>query len=96
MVIADKFDLIGFEENAKRGENDCFTQMVPTLFYPHPTFQPQGLFGTKTAVKDKSNVYTLGERMQILTNPDPGIILGHLAEEQNLVIELFRRLMSSS
>ncbi|KNC96426.1 uncharacterized protein SPPG_08323 [Spizellomyces punctatus DAOM BR117] len=43
-----------------------------------------GLFGHKTALKDKSNVFTLGDRLQVLTTPDPGIILTHIAEEQNM------------
>ncbi|KAJ3200450.1 hypothetical protein HK099_002682, partial [Clydaea vesicula] len=62
MIIADKLDLIGCEENAKRG----------------------GLFASKINLKDKSNVFTLGERIQVLTNADAGIILGHIAEEQNI------------
>ncbi|TPX61117.1 hypothetical protein SpCBS45565_g07345 [Spizellomyces sp. 'palustris'] len=43
-----------------------------------------GLFGHKPALKDKSNVFTLGDRLQVLTTPDPGIILTHIAEEQNM------------
>ncbi|KAJ3300194.1 Vacuolar protein sorting-associated protein 52 [Borealophlyctis nickersoniae] len=61
MVIADKLDLIGYEESAKRG-----------------------LFTGKLVLKDKTNVFTLGDRLQVLTNPDPGIILTHVAEDQNM------------
>ncbi|RKO84574.1 Sac2 family-domain-containing protein, partial [Blyttiomyces helicus] len=60
-VIADKLDLIGCEESAKRG-----------------------LFTGKLALKDKTNVFTLGDRIQVLTNPDLGIILTHVAEDQNM------------
>ncbi|KAJ3404153.1 hypothetical protein HDV05_007317, partial [Chytridiales sp. JEL 0842] len=61
-VIADKLDLIGMEERAKRG----------------------GLFTSKTAIKDKANVYALGDRIQVLLSSDTGIILSHIAEDQNL------------
>ncbi|TPX37558.1 hypothetical protein SmJEL517_g00456 [Synchytrium microbalum] len=61
-VIADKFDLIGYEESVKKG-----------------------LFSGKLALKDKTNVFTLGDRLQVLTNPpDTGIILPHIAEDRNL------------
>ncbi|KAI8809917.1 Sac2 family-domain-containing protein [Cladochytrium replicatum] len=60
-VIADKLDLMGLEEGAKRG-----------------------LFTGKLSLKDKTNVYTLGERLNVLTDPDPGIILAHIADGQNL------------
>jgi hypothetical protein len=43
------------------------------------------LFGTgKVAVKDKTNVYTLGARMDVLANMDASVILPHVAEEQQL------------
>ncbi|TPX48681.1 hypothetical protein SeMB42_g02918 [Synchytrium endobioticum] len=61
-VIADKFDLIGYEESVKKG-----------------------LFSGKLALKDKTNVFTLGDRLHVLTNPpDSGIILPHIAENSNL------------
>lgn len=59
-VIADKLDLIGCEENAKRG-----------LF-------------SKTTLKDKSNVFTLGERALVGDESEMGIILPFTAQEQNL------------
>ncbi|KAI9202758.1 Sac2 family-domain-containing protein [Polychytrium aggregatum] len=60
-IIADRLDLIGCEESAKRG-----------------------LFSGKLALKDKTNVFTLGDRINALVNPDSGIILAHVAEEQSL------------
>ncbi|KAJ8328797.1 Vacuolar protein sorting-associated protein 52 [Batrachochytrium dendrobatidis] len=61
MVIADKFDLIGCEEGAKRG-----------------------LFSGRLTLKDKTNVFTLGDRLQVLVNPDPGIIMLNIAEDSHL------------
>ncbi|KAL2914393.1 Vacuolar protein sorting-associated protein 52 [Polyrhizophydium stewartii] len=61
MVIADKLDLIGCEEGAKRG-----------------------LFSGRLTLKDKTNVFTLGERVHVLTNPEPEIILPHIAEDKNM------------
>ncbi|KAI9004736.1 Sac2 family-domain-containing protein [Gaertneriomyces semiglobifer] len=43
-----------------------------------------GLFGMKAQLKDKTNVFSFGDRVQVLTSSDPGIILPHFAEEQNL------------
>jgi len=59
-IIADKLDLMGCEENAKRG-----------------LFKPANL-------KEKPNVFTLGERAVILEELDTGIILGHSAMDQSL------------
>ena len=61
MTIANKLDLIGCEEGAKRG-----------------------LFSGSRALKDKTSIFTLGDRVKVLSNPDPGIILPHLAEENNM------------
>ncbi|KAJ3216643.1 Vacuolar protein sorting-associated protein 52 [Dinochytrium kinnereticum] len=44
----------------------------------------RGLFTSKTALKDRTNVFTLGDRIQVLQTSDPGIILAHIAEEQHL------------
>jgi hypothetical protein len=62
--IADKNDLIGGQEIAKRG-----------------------IFGTgnKTQLRDKSNVFCLGERVEIITHPEAGIIVPQAAEDQNSV-----------
>eukprot|EP00842_Homolaphlyctis_polyrhiza_P007101 jgi/Hompol1/980/HPOL_001180-RA len=35
---------------------------------------------------DKTNVFTLGDRVNLLTNSDPDIILPHIAEEKNLKV----------
>jgi hypothetical protein len=44
------------------------------------------LFATRVApIKDKANVFTLGDRVQSLTDPDPGIIIPQAAEDKNLV-----------
>ncbi|GAA5797571.1 Sac2 family-domain-containing protein [Helicostylum pulchrum] len=71
-TIADKTDLIGIEENIRKG----------------------GLFGTsKVALKDKSNLFALGDRSDTLRMQDPGVILVHVAEakEQKYQFEqLFR------
>ncbi|CAO3639266.1 unnamed protein product [Mucor fragilis] len=69
---ADKTDLIGVEENNRKG----------------------GLFGTnKVALKDKTNLFALGDRSDTLRIQDPGVILVHVAEakEQKYQFEqLFR------
>ncbi|KAI8822052.1 Sac2 family-domain-containing protein [Fimicolochytrium jonesii] len=43
-----------------------------------------GIFGAKQALKDKTNVFSLGERLNVTTTADPGIILTHIAEEKNI------------
>ena len=40
---------------------------------------------TKVTLKDKSNVYSLGERVQILLTPESGIIVPYMVEDQNQV-----------
>ncbi|KAI9016791.1 Sac2 family-domain-containing protein [Hyaloraphidium curvatum] len=46
----------------------------------------KGLFAaSKPAVRDRGNVYSLGDRIQVLSNPDPGIIVTHVAEASNQV-----------
>lgn len=45
----------------------------------------RGMFTTKVSLKDKSNVYSLGDRIQILMTADPGIIVPYMVEDQNLV-----------
>ncbi|KAJ3124817.1 hypothetical protein HK098_000857 [Nowakowskiella sp. JEL0407] len=60
-IIADKLDLMGYEENIKRS-----------------------LFLSKPSLKDKTNVYALGDRISVFTTTDSGIILPHIAEDQNL------------
>ncbi|KAL7311551.1 Vacuolar protein sorting-associated protein 52 [Mucor circinelloides] len=71
-VSADKTDLIGVEENNRKG----------------------GLFGTsKVTLKDKTNLFALGDRSDTLRIQDPGVILVHVAEakEQKYQFEqLFR------
>ncbi|KAK4512283.1 DNA repair protein rad52 [Mucor velutinosus] len=71
-AAADKTDLIGVEENNRKG----------------------GLFGTsKVALKDKTNLFALGDRSNTLRIQDPGVILVHVAEakEQKYQFEqLFR------
>ncbi|KAI8912671.1 Sac2 family-domain-containing protein [Gorgonomyces haynaldii] len=58
-VIGDKLDLIGIEENAKRG-----------LF-------------TGRFQKDKTNIFTLGDRLKVLTSGDPGLILFQVGDDKN-------------
>lgn len=59
-VLADKNDLIGADDTAKKG-----------------------LFGTgRLTLKDKTNVFTLGDRIQVLQNIDGSVILTHVAETQ--------------
>ena len=61
---ADKTDLIGVEENNRKG----------------------GLFGTnKVALKDKTNLFALGDRSDTLRMQDPGVILVHVAEAKEQV-----------
>jgi hypothetical protein len=43
----------------------------------------RGLFGSKP-IKDKTSVFTLGDRIQILLDSDPGIIIPYVAEDKNL------------
>ncbi|KAJ3010115.1 Vacuolar protein sorting-associated protein 52 [Thoreauomyces humboldtii] len=74
-VIADKFDLIASEENGKRGMVFGAPSCLPGL---------PGLFGNKPAMKDKANVFALGDRVLVTTTADPGIILTHIAEEKAL------------
>ncbi|KXS13007.1 Vps52-domain-containing protein [Gonapodya prolifera JEL478] len=38
---------------------------------------------SKLVVKDKANVFALGDRVQVVLNPDPGIILVTMAEANN-------------
>ncbi|KAI8615484.1 Sac2 family-domain-containing protein [Chytriomyces sp. MP71] len=67
-IIADKSDLIGSAES--QGGSAMLLG---------------GLFGsTKGHLKDRSNVYSLGDRVQVLTTEDAGIVLAHIAEEQKL------------
>ncbi|KAI9095927.1 Sac2 family-domain-containing protein [Phlyctochytrium arcticum] len=68
MVIADRTDLIAVEENTHK-------RALSTL---------PGIFGSKALAKEKSNVYSLGDRLQVLDKSDSGIILTHIAEEQNV------------
>lgn len=35
---------------------------------------------SKPVAKDKTNTYSLGDRIQVLSNPDPSIIVTHIAE----------------
>ncbi|KAJ3273286.1 hypothetical protein HDV01_004644 [Terramyces sp. JEL0728] len=42
----------------------------------------RGLFGIRT-VKDTTNLYTMGDRINLLIGNDTGIIVPHLAEEKN-------------
>ena len=44
-----------------------------------------GLFSSKTQLKDKANVFSLGDRIQVLSNADSGIVLAYVAEEQHMV-----------
>ncbi|KAI8355152.1 Sac2 family-domain-containing protein [Blakeslea trispora] len=60
-VSTDKSDLIGVEENARKGG---------------------GLFGMKT-LKDKTNLFSLGDRSDTLRMQDPGVILVHVAEAKD-------------
>ena len=47
------------------------------------------LFATRVApIKDKANVFSLGERIQVLSDPEPGIIIPQAAEDKNLVCSL--------
>ena len=41
---------------------------------------------SKSTIKDKTSVFTLGDRIQVLTDPDPGIIIPQVAEDRNMVI----------
>ncbi|KAI9348662.1 Sac2 family-domain-containing protein [Obelidium mucronatum] len=86
-VIADKGDLIGSAEAQGSGVGAAASRF--TL----------GLFSAKNQLKDRSNVYSLGERVQVLTTEDAGIILPHIAEEQRLkfpyevIFKSFNRLL---
>ncbi|KAL1919768.1 uncharacterized protein VTP21DRAFT_1699 [Calcarisporiella thermophila] len=42
-----------------------------------------GPFVSKLALKDKSNVFALGDRSEILKNPENNIVLIHIAEQNN-------------
>ncbi|ORZ14245.1 Sac2 family-domain-containing protein [Absidia repens] len=74
-LTADKTDLIGIEEHARKGG---------------------GLFSSsKTALKDKTNLFSLGDRMDTLRLQDPGVILVHVAEDKDMRYQfeqLFRSL----
>ncbi|KAG9300693.1 hypothetical protein G9A89_023491 [Geosiphon pyriformis] len=60
--IADKYDMIGYDESSKKG----------------------GLFGTsKIALQDKVNIFALGDRIKTLYDQDAGVILVHIAENNN-------------
>ncbi|KAI7905195.1 Sac2 family-domain-containing protein [Cokeromyces recurvatus] len=62
IVSADKSDLIGVEENNRKG----------------------GLFGSsKLALKEKANIFALGNRSDTLRMQDPGVILVHVAEAKD-------------
>ncbi|KAH9248799.1 hypothetical protein BASA81_013545 [Batrachochytrium salamandrivorans] len=61
MVIADKFDLIGCEEGAKRG-----------------------LFSGRLTLKDKVNVFSIGDRLKVLTNPEPDIIMLNIIVDEHM------------
>ncbi|KAI9350471.1 Sac2 family-domain-containing protein, partial [Zopfochytrium polystomum] len=78
IVLADKLDLIG---NDERGSKRCSCFFSPSGV--GSTEQIKGLFG-KAQLRDKTNVFSLGERIQVLTSVDSGIILAHVAEEQHL------------
>ncbi|KAJ3265746.1 hypothetical protein HDU77_004014 [Chytriomyces hyalinus] len=72
-IIADKGDLIGSAESQGTGSGGGWTAGMT------------GLFSNKNnQLKNRSNVYSLGERVQVLTTEDAGIILAHVAEEQRL------------
>ncbi|SAL98829.1 hypothetical protein [Absidia glauca] len=75
MAAADKSDLIGAEEQGRKGG---------------------GLFGSsKTTLKDKTNLFSLGDRMDTLRLQDPGVILVHVAEDKDMRYQfeqLFRSL----
>ncbi|KAJ3025912.1 UNVERIFIED_CONTAM: hypothetical protein HDU68_006497 [Siphonaria sp. JEL0065] len=74
-VIADKGDLIGSAEAQGSGGSGVGTAASRFTL---------GLFSAKNQLKDRANVYSLGERVQVLTTEDAGIILPHIAEEQRL------------
>ncbi|KAJ3070045.1 hypothetical protein HDU98_006918 [Podochytrium sp. JEL0797] len=76
-VIADKADLIGSAETQGSGVGGGGVGNVASRL-------TLGLFSNKSQLKDRSNVYSLGERVQVLTTEDAGIILPHIAEEQRL------------
>ncbi|KAJ3029343.1 hypothetical protein HK097_005818, partial [Rhizophlyctis rosea] len=42
------------------------------------------MFTGKLALKDRTNIYTLGDRVSVLTDLDAGIILNHVAADQNM------------
>lgn len=43
--------------------------------------RPAGFFSsTKATVKERINVYSIGERAQVLVAPEPGIVVTHIAE----------------
>jgi hypothetical protein len=47
----------------------------------------EGFFGTgKAVVKNKSNVFSLGDRLSVLTNADHTVIIPHIADEKNEVL----------
>ncbi|KAI9143306.1 Sac2 family-domain-containing protein [Paraphysoderma sedebokerense] len=80
-VIADKYDLIGLEENAKKGTlsnlSSNITNVGAALFTSSS--------GKSSALRDKSNVFSLGDRINVLNDSDStGVIITHVAEEKNL------------
>jgi hypothetical protein len=45
-----------------------------------------GLFSSgKSAIKDKTNVFALGDRIETLRAHDAGVILVHIAEDEGVV-----------
>jgi hypothetical protein len=61
-VVADKYDLLGLDESARKGFFGTVTKIVP--------------------LKDRTSVFSLGDRIQSLVNIDAPVILSHVAEEK--------------
>ncbi|KAJ3197249.1 hypothetical protein HK101_005021 [Irineochytrium annulatum] len=59
--------------------------IVTVSNYFHASFEKYLKSIAKIPIKDKTNVFTLGDRVQVLSPLDTGIILGYIAEEQKLV-----------
>jgi hypothetical protein len=43
----------------------------------------------KPNIKDKASVFVLGDRIHVLTDPEPGIIIPQAAEDKNIVRSFF-------
>ncbi|KAJ3130428.1 hypothetical protein HK100_008030, partial [Physocladia obscura] len=91
IVIVDRSDLIGSAETQVSGlgiagrligaAGGLFTGNAAS---PATATTSLSASGNKPQLKDRSNVYSLGDRVQVLMTDDAGIILHHIAQDQKL------------